>query len=339
MRVLEPPLMIELFAGLHGWGEGAAAEGYRVVGFDIFDMCKEIGVPQPAGDIQLVLQDVLTIHGKQCRDAAVIVASPPCQKFSYMAMPWSKSKQMRREYLDGTRDVKELTALFDACFRIQREAIEAAGHFIPLVVENVRGALEWVGRSRANYGSFHFWGDVPALMPSAKAIKVAGFRFDGSGKSFQTAAVNGALIPHIRDGHAHTKHLTNPAEHNSDHGHQRTDRSPAHAGTGGMERVAGSGHCQSADSAHPRYDQGSGGCAPGVAGQQRADSFGADEAGIKQRKSGRAWFADADSISGSTSSGSKARKAASAAIAKIPFPLAKYIAAVYRPRALIGEAS
>lgn len=275
MKVLEPPLMIELFAGLHGWGEGAAAEGYRVVGFDIFDMCKEIGVPKPAGDIQLVLQDVLTIHGKQCRSAAVIVASPPCQKFSYMAMPWSKSKQMRREYLDGTRDVKELMALFDACFRFQQEAIEAAGHFIPLVVENVRGALEWVGRSRANYGSFHFWGDVPALMPSAKAIKVAGFRFDGSGKSFQTAAVNGALIPHIRDGHAHTKHLTNPGEH-----------------------------------------------------------------GTKQ---GGDWFnaASGPSISRTTGSKSKSRKAASAQIAKIPFPLAAYIARVYRPlespRALIGE--
>ena len=51
----------------------------------------------------------------------------------------------------------------------QREAIEAAGHFIPLVVENVRGAQKWVGRSRWNYGSFHLWGDVPALMPIAKA--------------------------------------------------------------------------------------------------------------------------------------------------------------------------
>jgi hypothetical protein len=122
----------------------------------------------------LVIQDVLTIHGSQLKGADLIVASPPCQAYSYMAMPWSRAKQIAREYEDGTRDVKQLTALFDACFRIQREAIEAAGHHIPLVVENVRGAQRWVGRSRWNFGSFHLWGDVPALMPmvSTRANKM-----------------------------------------------------------------------------------------------------------------------------------------------------------------------
>ena len=136
-----------------------------------------------------------------------------------MAMPWSRAKAIAAEYRSGVRDVKKLTALFDACFRIQREAIEAAGHFIPLVVENVRGACPWVGRSRWNFGSYHLWGDVPALMPMTRRVmkngtggswfglnpdgspgalnnardgqKVPGFRFDGSGKSFQTASVDG----------------------------------------------------------------------------------------------------------------------------------------------------
>ena len=155
------PLAIDLYCGLGGWTEGLLAEGYDVVGFDIE---RRVYGDQryPA---QLVVQDVLTIHGSQFRDAALIVASPPCQEYSYMAMPWSLAKAKRDEYRAGIRDVKQLTALFDACFRIQREAIEAAGHFIPLVVENVRGAQEWVGRSRWNYGSFHLWGDVPALMP------------------------------------------------------------------------------------------------------------------------------------------------------------------------------
>jgi len=111
-----------------------------------------------------------------------------------MAMPWSRAKQIRREYLEGERDKAKLTALFDACFRIQQEAIEAAGHFIPLVVENVRGACEWVGRSRWNYGSFHLWGDVPALMPHAKKA------------SKTTGHVN------KRDGNSHTRHLTNQRE-------------------------------------------------------------------------------------------------------------------------------
>lgn len=152
------PLAIDIFCGLGGWTDGLLAEGYDVVGFDIER--HEYGDHKyPA---QLVLQDVLTIHGKQFRDADLIVASPPCQEFSYMAMPWSRAKQIRREYLSGERDTAKLTALFDACFRIQREACEAAGQHIPLVVENVRGAQEWVGRSRWNFGSFHLWGDVPA---------------------------------------------------------------------------------------------------------------------------------------------------------------------------------
>ncbi len=89
---------------------------------------------------QLVIQDALTIHGRQLKDAALIVASPPCQEYSYMAMPWSRAKQIEAEYLSGKRDVQQLTAMFDCCFRIQREACEASGRHIPLVVENVRGA-------------------------------------------------------------------------------------------------------------------------------------------------------------------------------------------------------
>ena len=91
-----------------------------------------------------------------------------------------------------------------------------------MVVENVRGAQPWVGRARWNFGSFYLWGDVPALMPSTFAAqkfspdgtnhgqgswfaiadsknrggqKVPGFRFDGSGKSFQSASVAHVKVP------------------------------------------------------------------------------------------------------------------------------------------------
>lgn len=191
------PLAIDLFCGLGGWTEGLLAEGYRVVGFDI-ERHVYGDAKYPA---QLVLQDVLTIHGAQFKNATLIVASPPCQEYSYMAMPWSIAKQKAREYRDGTRDVKQLTALFDACFRIQREASEAAGHHIPLVVENVRGAQEWVGRSRWNFGSFHLWGDVPALMPMAIAkAKVGGIDFSGYGlPGYKAQAFNTTAQARLRD--------------------------------------------------------------------------------------------------------------------------------------------
>jgi hypothetical protein len=154
------PLAIDLFCGLGGWTEGLIATGWRVVGFDI--------EKHTYGDLQypsqLVLQDVLTIHGRQFKNADLIVASPPCQAYSYRAMPWSRARALPPPD----------NGLFDACFRIQREACEAAGRYIPMVVENVRGAQKWVGRAKWRHGSFFLWGDVPAVMPSAYSIKVGG---------------------------------------------------------------------------------------------------------------------------------------------------------------------
>jgi len=145
------PLAIDLFCGLGGWTEGLLAEGYRVVGFDI----EQHVYGEARYPAQLVLQDVLTIHGSQFKDAALIVASPPCQAYSYRAMPWKRAKALPPPD----------NSLFEACFRIQGEACDAAGRHIPLVVENVRGAQPWVGRARWHHGSFYLWGDIPALMP------------------------------------------------------------------------------------------------------------------------------------------------------------------------------
>jgi hypothetical protein len=157
---MRKPLAVDLYCGLGGWAEGFLSEGWTVIGFDIER--HDYGTGGYPG--QLVLQDVLTLHGSQFKDAAVIVASPPCQAYSYRAMPWKRAKALPPP--DNT--------LFEACFRIQREAIEAAGHHIPLIVENVRGAQKYVGRAKWNYGSMYLWGDVPALMPIGRHRKLAG---------------------------------------------------------------------------------------------------------------------------------------------------------------------
>ncbi len=260
------PLAIDLFCGLGGWAEGFIAEGYDVVGFDIER--HNYGTGGYPG--QLVLQDVLTLEGRQFRNAAVIVASPPCQAYSYMAMPWSLAKAKAAAIREDVRLWLELTCLFNTCFRIVAEA------GVPLVVENVRGAQPWVGRAKAHFGSFYLWGDVPAQMPTCGvALKWGGCngkRFDQRPKGNVAAhregtrkeglKINGYSDPRRNGGRG--VHLMNPRE---------------------------------------------------------------NEQGIKQHGSGSKWF---DQGIANMSSAGLNRKAASAQIAKIPFPLAQYIARVFK---------
>lgn len=179
------PLAVDLCCGLGGWTEGLLAEGWDVVGFDV-ERHQYGDQRYPA---QLVLQDILTLDGRQFRGkVSLIVASPPCQKYSYMAMPWTRAKALAVWYRDPAfpERLVELNALFNACVRIGREAE------CPIVIENVKGIQPWVGKAKAHYGSYYLFGDVPALMPIAhRAHKVPGFRFDGNGGSFQTASVGG----------------------------------------------------------------------------------------------------------------------------------------------------
>jgi hypothetical protein len=175
------PLCIDLYAGLGGWTDGFLAEGWDCIGFDI----ERHQYGESRYPAQLVLQDVLTLHGSQFRHADMIVASPPCQAYSYRAMPWKRAKALPPPSND----------LFDACFRIQAEACAAAGRHVPMVVENVKGAQPWVGRAAWHFGSFYLWGDVPAVMPIIPPHrKVPGVNFHAhekgiAGGSFQSAAV------------------------------------------------------------------------------------------------------------------------------------------------------
>lgn len=367
----DKPLLVELFCGLGAVSKVFEEEGWRCVGFDIE---RHVYGPERY-PCQLVLQDVLTLHGSQFRDADFIWASPPCQEFSYMAMPWSRGKEIAdalrggegKGFPDGytgSRSVKALRALFDACFRIQREASIAAGHHIPMVVENVKGAQPWVGQARANFGSFYLWSDI-GMANSNIVVPGAGFgdvlrapgrskipgqnwslyretgevsphwnmqahkngeigggswfaigspgqtsvgmnpdshQFEQTGQpggSFQSAAVETKTVGHVnkRDGYTHTRHLTNQSESDG-------------------VKIHGSG-----------------------------DEYWRKPLEAKRReatavKNGGDWFGgpyQSGQHGRSTGSGSSARKAASAMIAKIPEPLSRYLAQQFKPRVLANK--
>jgi hypothetical protein len=213
-------------------------------------------------------------------------------------MPWKRAKALP----------PPSNELFDACFRIQREACEATRRtcracggeavtrglcrcevcdgkgwterHIPLVVENVCGAQKWVGRARWHYGSFYLWGDVPALMPmTLKAIKGHG------GPWFKDAE-------------------TADGTYGAGNFRVGVDRTTKNDG-GSWFAVAHnttSGHGQNPDG--------------------------------RKAPSGTQWFNDGPRTPESLASmggKSSARKAASAHIAKIPYALARHIARAWKP--------
>ena len=268
------PICIDLFCGLGGWSEGFLAEGYECRGYDI--EAHDYGTGGYPGE--LILRDVRSITGAECKGAAVIVASPPCQAYSYRAMPWKRAKALPPP--DNT--------LFNECFRIQREASEAAGHYIPLIVENVRGAQKWVGRARWNYGSFYLWGDVPALMPHTfKGFKSSGMNWSDQtkrGQDFTRIAGRQALEDHSR------KVAMNF------HEHEKTGKPGRLFQSCAVEEVKGMGI------GSVSWHQGK---------------------GQRNPNDPRKFY-----------STSPKRKAASAMIAKIPFPLAQWIARAYMPHGI-----
>ena len=155
------PVALDLCCGKGGWTNGLLKAGYQVIGIDIDDMGGYEGF--------LLLADVKTFDTCIFKGLkfSLVVASPPCQEFSYRSFPFKKCKNL-------PPPSKEI---WHNCERIARELN------CPLVLENVRGAQPYMGRAAAHYGSFYLWGDVPALLPIGRPKK--GFKNDRNNKNWQ----------------------------------------------------------------------------------------------------------------------------------------------------------
>lgn len=305
---MSKPLAFDIYCGLGGWTDGLLAEGYEVIGFDIER--HDYGTGGYPG--QLVLQDARTIHGAQLKDAALIVASSPCQEFSYRAMPWKRAKALGPP-VDGIN-------LFYQPIRIQHEASEAAGRYIPLIQENVKGAQKWVGQAKAHYGSFYLWGDVAHVGGVIIAGRI-GFGMSACAPRPSRKGFGGAWF------------------HNKELGTTNPNRSRTTVAPDGIKNNGGSWFAIGSPGQTNVGQNPDGRKVPSLDGGRCTDigkgaRFTTRDCGIEGTKNGGDWFSSGAncSLQRRASSKSSARKAASAQIAKIPMPLAQYIARSFKPK-------
>lgn len=177
------PLAIDLCCGLGGWTAGLLAEGWRVWAFDI-----ERPKSFPDG-ADLWIQDIRTFDARPYRgQVQLVVASPPCTEFS---QTWNFNKARKPEPEKGV----ELVA---HCQRIQREL------GCLMLLENGAGAQRYIGRSVAHVGPYHFWGDVPLLLPYGRFQKsLWNTKKDRHGNKITRAPREG--LKHVRDSAERSK--------------------------------------------------------------------------------------------------------------------------------------
>ena len=138
---MRKPVVLDLCCGSGGWAAGFLAEGYRVIGYDI--------VEQPGYPGHLQVADIRAVNGWRTYEPTCIVASPPCEEFSRHQMPWTRKRNPPPPDL----------SIWQTCERIAQEC------GVPIVIENVRAAQNWMGRAAWHSGSYYLWRDVPAIMP------------------------------------------------------------------------------------------------------------------------------------------------------------------------------
>jgi hypothetical protein len=140
--------MLDLFAGT-----GGASRAFREAGWEVVTVDND-----PAHQADVVAD--LRAWSWTGRRPTLVWASPPCQEFSRMSMPWTRAKNPPAP----SRELVE-TAL-----RIVRET---RPHY--WVVENVRGAIPYLrpllGRPRLSCGPLFLWGYFPWFRVSVAPFK------------------------------------------------------------------------------------------------------------------------------------------------------------------------
>lgn len=134
-------VMVDLFCGRGGWTKGFLAHGWRCIGIDLF--------PQPDYPGEFIQADIA--HLLELPEADFYCCSSPCENFSVFGL-----KAFHKSPKWPWRGI--------ALFNWAKQLLEATGK--PYIMENVRCAQQFVGKSDNHMGPFYLWGTgVPALFP------------------------------------------------------------------------------------------------------------------------------------------------------------------------------
>ena len=126
--------MIDLCSGLGGASLAMSRRGWRVVTVDI----NEKFMPEIVIDIRNWIW-----YGDT---PDLVWCSPPCVEFSRESMPWTRKGK--------NPDM----SVIQACLRIIDECRPKFW-----ILENVRGAVKWLGKENLKIGSFYLWGKLPKI--------------------------------------------------------------------------------------------------------------------------------------------------------------------------------
>lgn len=157
-------IAIDLFCGKGGWTNGLLEQGFTVYGFDI--------EPQPDYKGIFIQCDILALTADDLRKyrASFATCSSPCEQFSVHGM---KMFHKNPPY----------PAMGIELFNHSRAILEELD--IPYVMENVRAAQDFIGKSTNHCGPFHIWGPgVPAVMSKDLYATTKGMKL-GGGKIFK----------------------------------------------------------------------------------------------------------------------------------------------------------
>ena len=147
--------VFDLFCGLGGWVQ-SFPKSWDITGYDIVDFSREY----PGKFVQC---DLLNFNDFP-DNIDIVVSSPPCTEFSKSSLPKSWACNRNKE-----PDIENALKLFNRAKQIINQVKPEYW-----IIENVRGAQKYVGKSNFHIGSRYFWTNIEPFQVNSEKDEIYG---------------------------------------------------------------------------------------------------------------------------------------------------------------------